>query len=496
MALTAAQIESLNSACPALGKVGLGTVLNSLHTAATVGVADDGNVFTGTNVEAVLAELQASIADLNSDLAAVLPADISHFIAGNLGHDGGVASDGVFLGAVTDVNPSAVLLNTHSLGSLVIVDDGGSYTDETTPANEATDDDVHLVPAAGAENDAAYFGHATVQFGQIDINITTAGNFVGTVTWEYWDGDSWAALSNVTDGTSNFSASAGLVAVTFDIPEDWNITAVDSVSGYWVRGRISAATSGGGHLADQVWIVAEDADSTWTDDTADFTDADAGDVAALPAHLAVGDALYIGGESNVFWRLKVTVSQALAGTLATAWQYWNGSAWTTLPAAKLEDASGGLKTGTSTYLISFAPPADWVANTAGNGPNGESGYFIRFVATTRSTYTAQPLITQGWIKGLSTGSGFKMQNACSIGRVQMTAQTASATNGNTTLLLINLTQGVHREIEWTAADIMDSDEATVLDMDADDELAIVQVAEDGSTEFANVNLHLACEAPA
>jgi len=123
-----------------------------------------------------------------------------------------------------------------------IADDGGSLTNETTEANNAEADDMTLLPAAPAVGDAYYFGEETI-FSEIDLNVSTAGAGTWDIVWEYYDGSSWVALSNVTDGTTDFQ-TAGVNTVEWDIPSDWTSTNVNNTEGqYFVRARLDTFTS-------------------------------------------------------------------------------------------------------------------------------------------------------------------------------------------------------------------------------------------------------------
>jgi hypothetical protein len=130
----------------------------------------------------------------------------------------------------------------------------GSYVTDTTHINEASANDVELVPVATVE-DAAYFG-AYLPFNAIKVDIGTAGNYVATTVWEYWNGSAWTALT-VTDGT----VSGGLTfaqdgVVSFSEPSDWATVAVDSTTMYWVRCRVSAFTSvATAPLCTQAWLM-------------------------------------------------------------------------------------------------------------------------------------------------------------------------------------------------------------------------------------------------
>jgi len=438
--LTAREIGQLNQMNDAARQVKLGTKLNQ----ALTGVPE---VYSTTSL----------------------------FWAGNLGHDVGSGSDGVLFGVLTPTNPTKFYLSGQAEACLAIADDGGAYTVETTAANNATTNDVTLVPATAAENDAYYFGHTTDKFSRIDITITTQGNFVGTVTWEYWDGTQWNTLSGVTDGTNNFGAAPATVSVTWTLPSGWEKCTVRSVNGYWVRGRLSAVTSGGGAKAGRVYIISNT--PTWTDDTTDFTDNDAGDCDLLPAYPVAGDASYVGYTAGKFSKLKLTYSQARAGGTVVI-EYSKGTTWGTLTCA---DNTTALSATAGTKWISWVPPSDWAKATV----NGTSAYWIRFRLSVEGV-TTQPLATQGWVQNFTAGDGIAVNRSGTVYNVQMTAQTASAANADSKFLLINLTRGTWDDFTWTKADVMDS-ETVSLPVTTGDKLVIAQVAEDGTTEFANVN---------
>jgi len=136
-----------------------------------------------------------------------------------------------------------------------VSDDGGTQTNETVDANNATVNDVVLLPAVMTAGDALYIGYRH-PFNLTVVKYSTRGDGVGTVTWEYWNGTAWVALLGVVDGTSNFSAAAGTYNISWAIPADWAKTTVLGFNFYWVRGRVSAVTGAGtaATLGDQIWI--------------------------------------------------------------------------------------------------------------------------------------------------------------------------------------------------------------------------------------------------
>lgn len=418
-----------------------------------------------------------------------MPAHITFSLPGNLGNVAGAESDGVLIGAISATDPAKVLTKSKVNRGLAFQEDGNAYTDFTTELNEATADDVDLLPAVPAVEDAFYIGHATGKFAKAELNLTTQGSGTWTITWEYWNGAAWTALSGVTDGTSGFTAATGWKAVTFTEPTDWAQNTVDGVLGYWIRGRVSAYTSVTTQpLAGQGRIT--NSSHVWVDDTTDATDAGAGDVELMPLHPTVGDGVYFGyGEQ--FCKLKLTTSQARAGTATISLKYWNGSAWTLVPAAEVEDDSAGYSGSPGTHFVHFVPPDDWVANDAANGPNGQTGFFVVMEITALTDMTTQPLLTRSWCLPLKTGaSGAQIMTAATKFTVSMAALTKSATNADSVFLLVNCTRGTSQPFTWTKGLAIHTAEVAIKAY-LKDQLAIVQVTEDGTTEFADANIMLA-----
>jgi hypothetical protein len=130
------------------------------------------------------------------------------------------------------------------------------YTDYTTAANNDTANDVNVLSSTPALNAALYCGHAR-RFRSVAFLLGTAANGTFTVTWEYWNGSAWTTLPSVTDGTTGYTAAAGVHRLVYwsYAPGDWATTSVNGTTAYWVRGRISAFTSvTTAPLATRVWI--------------------------------------------------------------------------------------------------------------------------------------------------------------------------------------------------------------------------------------------------
>lgn len=110
------------------------------------------------------------------------------------------------------------------------------YTDETTDFNDVGVDDCQVLPTDEAINDAFYIGSSN-KFSGASITMGTPG--VGSaITWEYFNGSIWSGLS-VVDGSGGFTSTGEL---TFNPPDDWLETLVNSQSYFWIRARVTVAS--------------------------------------------------------------------------------------------------------------------------------------------------------------------------------------------------------------------------------------------------------------
>jgi len=415
-------------------------------------------------------------------------------LPGTLGTNKGAASDGVLVGKLTQAQATKFFLRQLAqTDGYCITDDGGTFKNESTEFNNATADDVEIMLTA--VDDANYFGHATKKPTRLDLVIGVqgvAGASAAVVAWEYSKGAGvWGTLAGVTDGTTAFTAGTGTVSVTFTAPTDMAADTVDGVNAFWIRARHA---SGDAHATpaelDRGYVVVAFAESKLTDDTTDFNDAGTGDVDLLPAYTVVGDGGFIVFTEK-FTKLLLTTSQARTGTLTVTWKYWNGTSWATI--TTVADDSAGFATTAGALLVHFAPPSDWVANTAANAPDATTaGYWVSYEVTAFTSYTQQPLLTSGRVFPLTTGAaGIKLLTAdartnISITEVTLSAMTVSGSTADSKFMVFNLTRGTYALVTWTkATGFLTVALASPLVFFQSDELAIMQVQEDGSTEYAD-----------
>jgi len=142
-------------------------------------------------------------------------------------------------------NKNAPVARKYDLEIVVggaVAEDTPAQVDETAAAQNPTANDMTLLPAVPAVNDAYYFGHAK-KFDVMKLNIGTNGVGVWTIVWEYWNGVAWTALVGLTDGTTGFTAGTGNREVLHTPQGNWATCAVAAITLYWIRARVSAYTS-------------------------------------------------------------------------------------------------------------------------------------------------------------------------------------------------------------------------------------------------------------
>lgn len=121
---------------------------------------------------------------------------------------------------------------------------GATYVDLQYGADPPYD----LLGTAAAVNKAVYFGSKTNDsnvpggpFTSLVFDLSQGSKNI-TVVWEYWNGSAWVTLTT-QDNTDQFK-NEGVNSVSWTIPTAWATTAVNSITGYFVRARISVVSAG------------------------------------------------------------------------------------------------------------------------------------------------------------------------------------------------------------------------------------------------------------
>ena len=148
---------------------------------------------------------------------------------------------------ISSIVESNVVVGIDDINGAILKEDSPlTYTDYTVAANEDTANDVNLLPATPAINDAFFFGVSDIDYGWLRyvINIGTAGVGTWTLTYYYYNGATWVALpsANIINKSPQFKdfMVAGLGSLWIIPPDDWAIVAVNGVTRYWLEARVTS----------------------------------------------------------------------------------------------------------------------------------------------------------------------------------------------------------------------------------------------------------------
>lgn len=174
-------------------------------------------------------------------------------------------------------------------------------------------------------------------------------------------------------GDTVTNVSAGTTTAT---DQQVTLGAAFSFASLLKKGAISSYSAR--QFLDYVYMF--DGGTTYTNHSVE-ADSAAGSPFAILAD--AGDKLYCGKDTQ-FKRFVIDVSAAAVGYTAVTWEYWNGSAWTTLTTSGTADFSAD---GTVTFTI----PGSWVKNTV----NGINAYWLRAQQTAVAPATPATLLSIG-----------------------------------------------------------------------------------------------------
>lgn len=240
------------------------------------------------------------------------------------------------------------------------------------------------------------------------------------------------------------------------------------------------------------WDNGESADAQVIDQTADAASAGAGDVLVFPTTATIEDAFHVTAVEK-FHAMLINIATQANMDVTTVWEYsddtGDDTSYATLPAAQLFDATEAMQVaGTSTYLVTFVPPSDWAAIIPTDETTGTIGSVARYALRCRisafTTTTTETVATQLWTYHLSTMSGIPCPVTGDVKRIYFNFNTASGTTGDSYFLLGNVAQGTYRAYKKTKGTVYE-DVAGTLAVTEGDELVLMQVSEDESTEFAD-----------
>ncbi len=133
--------------------------------------------------------------------------------------------------------------------------DNTTFVDQSTGANDATNANWTVFPASEDTSDYCAIGYSQ-KFKKVifDYANGTAG-VGGSVTWQYWNGSTWAGLSGISDATTGFTASVGDGKVlTFTVPTDWAATSLSGSQNLFYIRALVAGTYSTNPILDQGFI--------------------------------------------------------------------------------------------------------------------------------------------------------------------------------------------------------------------------------------------------
>ena len=115
--------------------------------------------------------------------------------------------------------------------------------------------DVPATPNPSAVGDGLYIGNSS-QFDYVDVWVNQAGVGTYTITWKYWDGVTWSALTMRSNDTNNWKRS-GRHTVNFIKPGNWQTTTILGSDFYWIKAEVATYTNQTTQpLLGRVWIGA------------------------------------------------------------------------------------------------------------------------------------------------------------------------------------------------------------------------------------------------
>jgi len=236
------------------------------------------------------------------------------------------------------------------------------------------------------------------------------------------------------------------------------------------------------------------AGSKVTDYTTEAAEATNDDVLAYPTSPALNDAFLLGAASK-FHAVLIGISTQSNMTATTVWEYSDDASddtsWTTLPAAKLLDNTTAMQVaGTGNKLLVFEPPSDWANPTIDTGAVITTAkYWLRCRISAFTSSTTEPLVDQCWFYFGSTFTGLPAPVTGTLDAIYFNFNAASGSNADSYFMVWNVTQDTFQSYKKTKATVFEAVTAS-LAVTENDQLVLIQTAEDGSTEFADGSAHL------
>jgi len=212
----------------------------------------------------------------------------------------------------------------------------------------------------------------------------------------------------------------------------------------------------------------------------------------FPDTEAIGDYALFGAAAPFgVIRIDVSATTATYGADSITWQYWNGSAWSTLTVVwddtNTTPAAGGKRPFMQDGQIIFSAPSDWELSTI----DSQSAYWIRAYVNAASI-TQIPLLDSHEHYIITCTTGCEVPADGELVRARISFVTPSAANADSKFILTNLTDGTCSAIQTLTKNISTSQEIADLGMtvSAGDVIAVYGTDEDGTTEYADGTMQI------
>jgi len=256
---------------------------------------------------------------------------------------------------------------------------------------------------AGAGNTPMDKHSATVDSSN-NVHVVTLLNSQSSnpcpLRYAYYNGTSWSTPVDLeTSGV--VGGMIGTVQITTDgssvwvlYPSNTNIAGATDVGKIVYKKGVSlfgsanfdataTALNSSDRTYDQVWSYVS---STYSDETADAANTTTADTQMVTG---VGDILYFGMTEKFRVVNVQTSTNGVGGVIA--WEYWNGSTWTSLTLTGSFNPNFTMCSGSAGCGVWFNSPSDW-AQTQVNTDASPGFYYVRARVTT--AYTTTPVGTQ------------------------------------------------------------------------------------------------------
>ncbi len=225
-----------------------------------------------------------------------------------------------------------------------------------------------------------------------DRRIGLAFKASGGLFYKEFDGNLWSGLFTI-DSTApvslnlQFQRNVAYLFWTKNIGTNQNQLYYSYKSGSAFT--TPAVLNSGSKTFDKVFCYDQSAGNQFADKTAEASDTSVADIFHPTSNGLVkdaGDALYLGMDSKFNLASFILSTSGITGEVA--WQYWNGSTWTTFT---LYSGVFHLTSSPQTVVLwqdlNSVPP-DWQNNSV----NGSTKYWVRLLVTVG--YTTAPVGTQ------------------------------------------------------------------------------------------------------